>query len=152
MKLGVCLSGLHRIPLSFNRLVVFLGYSFPDPCAFYARSYYAPFGCHMCNSFDHNANSCPYCACYAQPDFASPRDNTDVVLILPDSSFPLTQCTGLEVGDPFGFSRFDEVNACLESRDTFDKVPNLVETPLEGHRDVFVHEDSRSLGCDNVCP
>jgi len=53
---------------------------------------------------------------------------------------------GLEVGEPFGFARFDEVNACLESRDTFDRVHNLVETPLERHRDVFVHEESANLG------
>jgi len=48
------------------------GYSFPDPCAFYSRFYYAPFWCDLCNFSDHSTNSCPYYACYAQPDFALP--------------------------------------------------------------------------------
>ena len=43
----------------------------------------------MCNSSDHETNSCPYYACYAQLDFTSPRDNTDIVLISPNLSFPL---------------------------------------------------------------
>ena len=37
-------------------------YSFHDLCAFYARSYYAPFWCDMCNSCIHNVSSCPYYA------------------------------------------------------------------------------------------
>ena len=41
-------------------------------------------------------------ACYAQPDLASPKDNTDVVMTLPNSSFPLAQCMGLEVSERFG--------------------------------------------------
>jgi len=40
-------------------------YSFFDPCAFYVRSYYAPFWCDFCNSSDHDMNSCPYHACDA---------------------------------------------------------------------------------------
>ena len=64
-------------------------YSFSDPCAFYARSNNVPFLCTMCNSFDHAINLCPYYACYAQLDFTSPGDNADVVLALPNSSFPL---------------------------------------------------------------
>jgi len=75
--------------------------SFLDPCAFYDRSYYAFFRCDMCNSFDHDINSRPYYACYAQPKSSSPKDNIDVALTLPDSSFPLAQCTTLEVGEPF---------------------------------------------------
>jgi len=59
-------------------------YSFFDPYALYSRSYYAPFWCDLCNSYDHNTSLCPYFACYAQPDFASLKDNTDVVLTLPD--------------------------------------------------------------------
>ena len=47
-------------------------YSFPDPCAFHARSYYAPFWCDSCNSLDHETNLCPYYSCYAQADFVSP--------------------------------------------------------------------------------
>jgi len=56
-------------------------YSFLDPCVFYARSYYAPLWCDLCNTSSHNVSSCPYYACYAHFD----------------SSLPLTQCTGLEV-------------------------------------------------------
>lgn len=59
-------------------------YSFPNPCAFYA-----PFWYDFCNASDHNINSCPSYACNGQPDFVSPWDNTNVVLTLPDSPFPL---------------------------------------------------------------
>ena len=62
-------------------------YSFPDHCAFYARSCYAPFWCDFYNSSDHATSSCPYYACYDQFDFVSPWDNTDVVLSLTDLSF-----------------------------------------------------------------
>ena len=44
-----------------------------------------------------------------------------------------------------GFSRFDVVNICFELEYTFDKVHNLVNTPLEGCRYEFVHEESSSL-------
>jgi len=37
-----------------------------------------------------------------------------------------------------------------ESKDIFDVVYNLAETPLEGCCYVFVLEDSSSLDCDNV--
>jgi len=77
-------------------------------------------------------------------------DNTDLVLTLPDSPFPLAQCTGLKVGKLFSFARFDEVNACLEWGDTFDRVHNLIETPFEVSCDVYVHEDSSSLGFNYV--
>ena len=40
-------------------------YSFPDPCVFSSRSYYAPFWCDFCNSSNYDINSCPYYACYA---------------------------------------------------------------------------------------
>jgi len=53
------------------------------------------------------------------------------------------------VADDFRFARFDEVSACLESEGTFDEVHYLARTPLEGYRDVFVHEESPSLSCDN---
>jgi len=106
----------------------------------------------MCSSSDHNITSCPYYVCYAPPNFASLRDKTDVVLTLHDSSLPLTQCTRIEVGEPFRFARFDEVNAREESEDTFDVAHNLVDTPSEGCRDTFVHEGSLSVGCDDVSP
>jgi len=54
-------------------------HSFLDPCSFYSRSYYAPFLCDLCKSSDHDINSCLCYACYAQRDFVSPWDNTDVV-------------------------------------------------------------------------
>jgi len=72
-------------------------------------------------------------------------DNTDVVLTLPDSSFPLAQRTGLEEGDLIGFdARFDFIDACFESEDIFHKVHDLGETPLEGPCDVLIHEESPS--------
>jgi len=46
----------------FEKASRLYGYSFPNPCAFYARSYYDPFWCDMCNFSNHNANSCPYYA------------------------------------------------------------------------------------------
>ena len=115
------------------------GCYFPVPSAFYARSYYAPLWCDLCSSY-HNITSCPYYACYAQPDFAPPRDSTDVVLSLVDSCLLLAQCMGFEEGEPFGYAaRLSGISACLESEDTFDMAHNLVNTPLEGCRDMFVH-------------
>ena len=64
----------------FEKASRIYGYSFHVPCAFYDRSYYAPFWCDLCNSFDHNVSSYPYYACYAHPD----------------SSLPLAQCTWFE--------------------------------------------------------
>jgi len=63
----------------FDQACRICGYYLPDPCAFYARSYYAPLWCDMCNSYTHNISSCPYYACY----------------IHFDSSLPLTQGWGL---------------------------------------------------------
>ena len=60
---------------------------------------------------------------------------------------------GLEVGDPFGVvARSSVADAYFDSEDTFDKVYDLVETPLEGSRDVLMHDESPSLGCNNVLP
>ena len=61
---------------------------------------------------------------------------------------------GLEVGEPFGFdARFDVSDACFKSEDIFDKVHDLVETPLEESHDVFMHKESPSLSFDdNVIP
>jgi len=75
----------------FDKASCVSGYSFPDPCAFYTRSYYTPPCCGMCNSSDHNITSCPYYAYYAQPDFAPPKDITNVVLTLSDSFLPVAQ-------------------------------------------------------------
>ena len=36
--------------------------------------------------------------------------------------------------------------------DTLDREHNLVDTPLEGCREVFVHKGSSSLACDNLIP
>jgi len=49
-------------------------------------------------------------------------------------------------------ARFDEVNACLESEGNFDEKHDLARTPLEGHYDVFVHEESSSVGSNYVIP
>ena len=87
----------------------------------------------------------------AQPDVASPMDNTDIVLTLPDSSFPLAQCIGLEAGEAFGFiARFNVTNVCFKLEDTFHKVLDLVETPLEGSHDAFMHEESPNLDYDDI--
>jgi len=110
-------------------------YSFHDPYAFYARSYYALFWCDVCNSSDHSVGSCPYYACYAYSD----------------SSLPLAQCKGLEVGESLRLvARFGMNNACRGLEDTFDMEHNLVDTPLEVCRDVFVHEETPSLGSNHV--
>ena len=67
-----------------------------------------------------------------QPDFVSSWDNTDVVLTLPDLSFPLAQCIGLKAGESFeGVARFSVVDACFGSEDNFDEVYDIVKTPLE---------------------
>jgi len=76
-------------------------YSFPNPSEVYARSYYTPFWCDMCNSSYHNITSCPFYTCYA----------------LTYSSFSLAQYTRFKVGEPFGF-RFAVDDACCEPRDT----------------------------------
>jgi len=101
----------------------------------------------LCNSSDHNTNLCPYYACYTQPYVASPWDNTDVVLCLHDSSFPLAQRTGLEAGELFGVvTRFDVADACFKLEDILNEVHDLDETPLKGSRDVFMHEASPNPG------
>ena len=49
----------------FEKACCVYRYSFSDPCAFYARSYYAPLWCDLCNTSTHNVSSCLYFACYA---------------------------------------------------------------------------------------
>ena len=44
------------------------------------------------------------------------------------------------------------VHVCLDLEDTFDMSHNLVDSPLEGCRDMFVHGGCPSLGCDDVIP
>jgi len=77
-------------------------YSSPDTYALYARSYYVPFWHDLYNSSNHDLNWCPYYVCYAQLDFASLRDNTDVVMTFADSSFPLALFTRLKMGNLLG--------------------------------------------------
>jgi len=121
----------------FEKASCIYGYSFHGPCVFYARLYYAPFWCDLCNSSDHNTISCPYYACYVHPD----------------SSLPLAQCTGLKVGEPFGLvAKFGMNNACCGLKTPFVELHHLVDTPLEGCRDMFVHEGSPSQVCDDVSP
>jgi len=82
-----------------------------------------------------------------QPNFASSVDNTNVVLTLPNSSFPLAQWTGLEVRELYGIvARFSVGDAYFELEDTFYEVHDLVEMPLEGSHEVFMYELSPSLG------
>ena len=46
----------------FEKTSCLSGYSFPDPCVLYSRSYYAPFQYDLCNSPNHATNSRPYYA------------------------------------------------------------------------------------------
>jgi len=58
---------------------------------------------------------------------------------------------GLEVDESFGFiNRFIVADTCFESEDTLDEVYDLDETPLEESCDVFMHEESPSLGFNNI--
>ena len=117
----------------FERACCVCRYSFPDPCAFYAISYYAPLWCDLFNTSAHNVSSCSYLACYAHSN----------------SSLLLTRCTGLEVGESFGLgASFDMDNACCGFPDTLDRGHNLVDTPL----DVFVYEGFPSLIYDDAIP
>jgi len=43
-------------------------------------------------------------------------------------------------------------NALFGLEDTFDIEHNLVDTPLEGCHDIFRHEESLSIACENVLP
>ena len=80
------------------------------------------------------------------PDFASPMGNTDVVVTLPDLSFPLAQCTGLEIGEHFGVvARPSVLDACFESEDILDELHDLVETSLMGSSDVFMSKNLLAL-------
>ena len=91
----------------------------------------------MSNSFLHNVSSCPYYAYCANSV----------------SSLPLIECMRLKVGEAFGLgASFGMNHALCGLEDTFDMDHNLVDTPLKGCRDVFVHEESPSLACDNVLP
>jgi len=80
-------------------------------------------------------------------------DNTDVILILPGSSLPLAQWTGLEVGEPFGvIAGLKVIDVCFDSKDTVDEVYDLVKIPLEGFCDLFMHENFPSLGFNIILP
>jgi len=60
---------------------------------------------------------------------------------------------GLEVGEPFGLgASFGMDIACCGLETSFDEVHNLVDTPLQGCSDMFMHERSPSLGSNYVIP
>ena len=60
---------------------------------------------------------------------------------------------GFEGGEPFGYAvGFSGENAYEESEDTFVMAHDLADTPLEGCRDMFMHEGSPSLGCNDAIP
>jgi len=121
----------------FEKASCVSGYSFRDPFAFYAKSYYAPLWCDLCNTSAHNVSSYPFYASYAHLDL----------------SLPLAQCTGLEGGEPFGYAANFGMNYDLCGLgDALDREHNLVSTPLEGCQDLFVHEGSSSLYYENVLP
>ena len=59
----------------------------------------------------------------------------------------------LEVGESFRLDAgFDMNNDLCGFEETLDREHNLVDTPLEGCREVFVHERSPSLAYENVIP
>ena len=121
----------------FDKACCIYGYSFPDPCAFYAKSYYALLWCDLCNSSSHNVSSCPIYACYTPFE----------------SSLPLTQCTGLEVGESFGLGASLGVNdACCEIEPPFEEVHHFVETPFEQSYDMCMHAGSPSLDYNDIVP
>jgi len=55
----------------FEKACSVYSYSFPDPCAFHARSYYAPLWCDVCSTSSHNVNMsllfilCPFRLAFA---------------------------------------------------------------------------------------
>ena len=60
---------------------------------------------------------------------------------------------GLEVDEPLGLvARIGMNNACCELETSFEDVHNLVYTPLEGCRDMFVRGGCPSLGCGDAIP
>ena len=60
---------------------------------------------------------------------------------------------GLEVGKPFEkIAGFSVTDACVKPEDILGELHDLDKTPLEGSRDVFMHEKSTSLGCNNDLP
>ena len=59
----------------------------------------------------------------------------------------------LEGGEHLGYAtRFSRDNALCGFEDMLDREHNLVDTPLKGCRDLFVHEGSPSLTYENVIP
>jgi len=59
----------------------------------------------------------------------------------------------LKASELFGFViKFNVVDAYFESEDTLYEVYNIVETPLKGSRDLFMHEDFPSPVCDIIIP
>jgi len=59
----------------------------------------------------------------------------------------------LDMGEPFGLGAsfgMDSAGCGLET--SFDEVHNLVDTPLAGCSDMFMHEGSPSLGSNHVIP
>ena len=60
---------------------------------------------------------------------------------------------GLEVGEHFRLDvSFGINNDLFGFDDTFDREHNLVDTPLEGCWDLFVHVGSSNLSYENVLP
>jgi len=53
------------------------------------------------------------------------------------------------VGEPFG-GVAGCVGACFKSKDTFDEMYDLVETPLKCSRDIFAHKDFPNIGFTNI--
>ena len=54
------LNGIAWDSFEFEKASHVSRYSFPNPRAFYARSYYASFWCELCNSSNYDTNWCPF--------------------------------------------------------------------------------------------
>jgi len=71
----------------------------------------------MYSTSSHNVSTCPYYLFYAHSN-------------LP---LPLTQCTGLEGGESFGYAaKFGMTDTLCVLEETLEREHHLVHTPLEG--------------------
>ena len=82
LRRGIYLSGLLGIRLNLRRVVLFM-----DILSLMISL--SPFWCNTYNFSSHGINLCPYHACNLQSNLTSPKENTNILLTLPVSTFPL---------------------------------------------------------------
>jgi len=153
MRHGICLSGLLGIHLSLRKLVVFLDIHSLILVRFILDLIMLYFGVICVILLIVKLIRALIIHVILNLTLYYPGMTLMFVLTLPDSSIPLAHYMGLEVGEPFEVgARFIFTNVCFQSEDTFNEVYDLVKTPLEELRDVFMHEDFPSLDCNIVLP